>query len=425
MPDRKIAPPIKESVNYKIQLPPYEFFELKNKVPVYFINGGAEEVTKIDWVFDAGNSFEKKNSIAAAVAALLNNGTSKKNAFQISQHFEFYGAEFSAECFSEYAVLSLECLSKYLQELLPVVTELLTDAVFPENEIEIFKQINLQRLEVNLEKCEFVANREIRQLLYGENNPYGKKTEKADIQNIQRDDLVEFYNNFYLDAQCKIFASGKLPDGFTNMMDEYFGDLHLHKEKPFPLFERDAATKKKYRITNDPEGVQSAIRIARPFPSRKSPDFQASLVLNTVFGGYFGSRLMNNIREEKGYTYGIYSFLQDHLQYSSWMILTEAGKDVSGATIEEIYKEMKILREQPVGEEELMLVRNYLMGRQLVSLDGPFRIIDKWKSIILNNLDEKYFYDMINTIRNVSAKELQQLAQKYFVTDDFYEVAVV
>jgi predicted Zn-dependent peptidase len=149
------------------------------------------------------------------------------------------------------------------------------------------------------------------------------------------------------------------------------------------------------------------------------------MVLNNIFGGYFGSRLMSNIREDKGYTYGIHSYIQDHLQQSAWVISTEAGKDVCQATIDEVYKEMKRLKDEPVGEKELQLVRNYMMGIILGDLDGPFHIIARWKSYILNEIDENYFYKAIETIRTVSAEELQQLANKYLNQDEFYELVVV
>jgi predicted Zn-dependent peptidase len=147
--------------------------------------------------------------------------------------------------------------------------------------------------------------------------------------------------------------------------------------------------------------------------------------LNAVFGGFFGSRLMNNIREEKGYTYGIYSYLQNHIQRSAWMISTEAGKDVSEATIEEVYKEMAILREELVDDEELLLVRNYLMGSTLGDLDGPFHIISRWKNIVLNGLSEEYFYQSIRTIKTIQPEELQRLASKYLQPEDFYELVVI
>ena len=134
---------------------------------------------------------------------------------------------------------------------------------------------------------------------------------------------------------------------------------------------------------------------------------------------------MSNIREDKGYTYGIHSYLQNHIHESAWMISTEAGKDVAEATINEVYKEMKDLREELVDDEELLLVRNYMMGGLLGDLDGPFQIIARWKNIILNNLTEQYFYDSINTIKTVSAAELRDLANKYLNPDDFYELVVI
>ena len=148
------------------------------------------------------------------------------------------------------------------------------------------------------------------------------------------------------------------------------------------------------------------------------------MVLNTVFGGFFGSRLMANIREEKGYTYGIYSYLQNHVQQSAWIISTEAGKEVCEATLSEVYKEMQILRDELIPEDELSLVRNYMIGGILGDLDGPFHIIAKWKNIILNNLDASYFYDSVDTIKKIKASELQELANKYLDPERFYELVV-
>jgi predicted Zn-dependent peptidase len=144
-----------------------------------------------------------------------------------------------------------------------------------------------------------------------------------------------------------------------------------------------------------------------------------------LFGGFFGSRLMSNIREDKGYTYGIHSYVQNHIQESAWMISTEAGKDVSEATVTEVYKEMDLLRNTLIDEEELLLVRNYMIGSILGDLDGPFQIIGRWKNIILNDLDEHYFYDSIKVIKSISAEELKALAEKYLKPADFYELVVI
>jgi predicted Zn-dependent peptidase len=184
------------------------------------------------------------------------------------------------------------------------------------------------------------------------------------------------------------------------------------------------AEQKKYRISNDENAVQGAIRLAQTFPNRHHPDFKKVIVLNNLFGGFFGSRLMSNIREEKGYTYGIHSYLQNHLQESAWMVSTEAGKDVCEATIEEVYKEMERLRTEPVDDEELLLVQNYMMGSILGDLDGPFHIMAKWKNMILNNLPEDYFYQSVQAIKETNATEMMEMANKYLQPDAFYELVV-
>ena len=134
---------------------------------------------------------------------------------------------------------------------------------------------------------------------------------------------------------------------------------------------------------------------------------------------------MSNIREDKGYTYGIHSYIQNHIHDTAWLISTEAGRDVADATVEEVYKEMKKLREEPVEADELHLVRNYMMGSILGDLDGPFQVIGRWKNYVLNNLSESYFYNSIQTIKTISAEELMELAGKYLGQEEFYQLTVI
>jgi zinc protease len=423
--NRSIAPPIKDAVEFNLTLKQCTRFSLANGAPVYYVNDGTEEVALIEMVFDAGNSFENKNLVAAATNYLLKNGTSKKTALEINEHFEYYGAYLNRGCHSETSILTLHCLSKHLKELLPVVKEILTDSIFPEEELAIFKQNSIQRLSVNLQKCDFVANRLIDQYLYGAQHPYGRVSSVEDIRALTREDLVNFFTNFYLNASCKIFAAGKLPADFESVLNESFGNLRLNEDIPGVIHQPEMASQKKLRIMNDSKGVQGAIRIARPFPNRHHPDFKKVMVLNSLFGGFFGSRLMSNIREEKGYTYGIHSFLENHIRESAWVISTEAGKDVCEATIEEVYKEMKILREELIDDEELLLVKNYMMGVNLGDVDGPFQVIARWKSLILNGFDENYFYETMHVIKNISAEELKELANKYLKPEEFFELVVI
>jgi zinc protease len=422
--NRKEPPYIKDAVDFNLQLKPYEKFVLDNGVEVYSINAGAEDVLQIEWVFYAGNWFEEKNLVAASTNYLLKNGTSGKNAFQLNEHFEYYGAYLNRHCYNETASISLHSLSRHLEALLPVVKELISDSVFPEEEISIYQQNMKQRLNVNLKKCDFVAHRLIDKYVYGEEHPYGRFTRFEDFDAVTREDLLKFYQQFYLNGKLVVFIAGRLPTNIFSLLNKNFGDLKNQPVNVSPI-DVEPADEKKYRVINDPNGVQGAVRLATPFPNRRHPDFLKTQVLNNLFGGFFGSRLMSNIREDKGYTYGIHSYLQNHMQQTAWLISTEAGRDVCEPTIVEVYKEMETLRNELVDDEELLLVRNYMMGSLLGDLDGPFHIINRWKNIILNGFDESYFYKSIDTIKTVSAKELQELANKYLVPEKFYELVVV
>lgn len=427
MTHRKKAPAIVDPVNFQLKLKPYEKFILDNGVPVYAVHAGAEEVLMTELVFFAGNCFEDKNLVAATTNFLLKNGTKQKTAFQLSEHFDYYGSFLNRSCYNETATLTLHCLNKHVDKLLPVVEEILTDAVFPEEELSIYKQNQKQRLSVNLKKSEFVASRLIDAYLFGEKHPYGKYSSFGDYDSLTRSELISFYQKYYSAGNCMIFTAGKLPAHHIDLLNKHFGQLPLSNNFQIPELPLSSQHHpgEKFRITNDPNGIQGSIRIARPFPNRHHPDFLKAMVVNNIFGGYFGSRLMTNIREEKGYTYGIHSYLQNHIQHSAWMVSTEAGKEVCQASLDEVYKEMKRLTEELVSDEELHRVKNYMMGSILGGLQGPFQIIARWENMILNNLPGSYFYDMIHTIKTLSAEEIRTVAQNYLQPESFYELVVI
>lgn len=422
--DRSVAPKIVDAVDFNLQLKPFKKLILNNGVEVYTIDASAEEVMMVEWVYYAGDCYEENNLVAATANFLLKNGTSGKSAFQLNEHFEYYGAYLNRAAYNETSTITLHTLTKHIDKLLPVVREMLIDSVFPEGELTTCKKIMQQRLSVNLMKSDFVAHRLIDAYLYGEQHPYGKFSRFEDYEALTREKLFEFYERYYLKGKFIMFVAGKLPGNLEELLNKNFGDLSNGKIEPLN-YKREPAKEKKQRIINDPNGVQGAIRIARPFPNRHHPDFLKVQVLNILFGGFFGSRLMSNIREDKGYTYGIQSYLQNHVHESAWMISTEAGRDVCEPTIKEVYNEMQVLREELVDEEELLLVRNYMMGSILGDLDGPFQVIARWKNIILNDLDEKYFYASMQNIKTITAEELKQLAEKYFDPKEFYELVVV
>lgn len=427
MLNRKTAPVITDAVKFHLDLPPHEKISLSNGVDVFLVNMGTLDTLMMNVVFYAGNYFEPASLVASAANFLLKNGTRSKTAYEINEYFEYYGAFLSRHAAHETAELTLHCLNKHVDELLPAMAELISDSILPEEELMIYKKNMQQRLQVNLRKNDFVASRLIDTYLFGESHPYGRYSSMGDYEALQVDQVRTFYKDFYQQGRCMIFVAGLLPENIQSQLEKYFGGLPLRGSvKPeLPEYSLQPAKQKKYRITNDPDGVQGAIRISRNFPNRHHPDFQKMLVLNNLFGGFFGSRLMANIREDKGYTYGIHSYLTNLIQESDLMISTEAGKEVTEATIKEVYLEMKRLCDEPVPEEELQTSRNFMIGTLLGDLDGPFQVAGRWKSLVLNGLTENYFYRSVDVIKTVTAADLQELANKYLRPDDFYELVVI
>jgi predicted Zn-dependent peptidase len=220
--------------------------------------------------------------------------------------------------------------------------------------------------------------------------------------------------------------AGMFSEEDKKLINQIFGSQAWNQQEKvqLPVYEVQPETEKKHRILHDDKSVQGSIRLARPFPQKTHPDFVPMIMLNTLFGGYFGSRLMSNIREEKGYTYGIHSMMLNQKYDGAFMISTEAGKDVCEAAVQEIYKEMNILKNELVDEEELNLVKNYLLGSILGGLDGSFHIIQRWKGLILNGFTQERFYNNIEIYKSITPAQLQLLAQKYFDESAFYELIV-
>ena len=429
MINRSIPPTIHDAISFDFELPSVHKIDCPNGIPLYWLKAGAQEVVEITLAFKAGIWQESQPGVAQAVAALLKNGTSTRSSLEINEAIEFYGATLKVSANNDWAFVSLYCLSKHVSQLLPTVKEVIADAAFQVEELEIYQQNSAQRLELNLLQCDFVANRNIDALLFGKEHPYGRYTELKDIQALNSSLLRKFHQQYYIPKNCKLFVSGNFEDKALEAIVSAFGSDNWTQEVQILPAKLEYLIKpsgdRTINILNDPKGVQAAIRMARAAPTRHDPAFPELFVMNTIFGGYFGSRLMANIREDKGYTYGIHSSLMSFQHAGVLMIGTEAGKDVSEQTVLEVKKEMKIMREELVDDEELLLVKNYLLGSILGDLDGPFSIMQRWKNLILNKQSVTVFDRNISVYKNIKPETIRTLAQQYLNEDSFYELVVI
>lgn len=423
---RKIQPQIHSMDSFNLINPVKKIF--KNGIPVYVVNAGTQDIVKVDIVYFAGSFFQKQMLVARMTNRMLTEGTKTYDSFSISELMDFYGASMRASCYRDNAIITLVSLTKHFKNILPVFEEVVKYPVFPENDLKVL--LNKEKADFldSMEKVSDIASYNFNVLLFGNEHPYGKLTVIEDFDRITSDRLKDFYGQYYNSGNCKIVISGKITDDILALIEDNFGQHNWNNEISDSNSDYDFkinTIKEQKNVILKLDALQSAIRIGRPTINILHKDFNKLVILNTLFGGYFGSRLMNNIREDKGYTYGIYSSLISFKRSGMFYISTEVGVDVCEKAIEQIYIELKKLRTEQIPSEELNLVKNYLLGNLLRSLDGPFSIADKFRDIIDYEIDYAEFINKyIESIKKTNTNELKELAEIYLDESDMIELVV-
>jgi predicted Zn-dependent peptidase len=407
----------------KLVFPEYQKIEIKNEVFLYALKAGTQAVIRLDLIFDAGLVRQLQSAQANFTASMLSEGTPTKSAFALAEALDYYGSYFQTRANADDAVATLYCLEKHLSQCLPLFMEALTESIFPEKELDIQKKNSLSKLSVNEKKNGYLCKKHYYKNIYGANHPYAAFSTAENIQAISRETLQHFYQNNYIQGLKYVMVSGQFSESSITLISTHIKNSKF-EPKQFRQPVLNSLLNPGKHFIEKSDSVQSALRIGKSSISRSNADFRKLQFLNLIFGGYFGSRLMKNIREDKGLTYGIYSVLEPNLYGASWYIDTDINTKNRTAGIEEIYKEIEIIKTQPIPSEEINTARNYYLGSFLKSLDGPFSLADRLKIIIDNNLTNNYYPEFVSILNNTTAQDLQDLANKYFSIDDIVEVVV-
>jgi len=416
------SPPTRQIPN-KINITKAEEITLSNGVRLLVIDVGSEDVCRLDFNFFAGSRYQQKRIESRATLAMLTEGTAGLTSHQIAEKFDYYGSFCEHATDRDFGKVTLLSLNKYLDQSLQVLEKVIKRPSFPEKELETYRIKGKQSLIVELEKVTTLARQDFFKGLFGNTHPYGVYAEPQDYLDLQRNHLIDFHHKFITANRCTIVLSGKIGNDELNTVIKHFGESNWGAESTvlvdFPTISTPVQ-KKFFSLKAD--AVQSAIRIGRQLVDRKHPDYCGLVVLNTILGGYFGSRLMKNIREDKGYTYGISSSILTLKELCVLVIGTEVGAEFTFPALKEIYAEIDRLKVEPVSEAELDLVRNYLLGELLRSFDGAFAIADSITSLFeYNDLDYHFFEKTIETIKTITPEQLMNLANVYLRSNDLTE----
>jgi zinc protease len=421
-PHRRNGPPITSIT--KLTLPDVEILDLSNGMKMAIIHQEQYNVLKLEYFFRAGRSVETKKLISRATASLLKEGAGDMLSGKIADAIDYYGASIKTSSNMDYSYVSLHMMSKHLPYLVPVITEMLTRPRFDAEEIEKFKRLNIEKLKEELAKCEVVAYRELTEEIFGGSHPYGYNSEIADYESINREDLLEHFHNAYGANTSYIFVSGDVNPTVRKCIIETVENMApMSSLIDFTSSKVPIGPSKKL-ITSTTNMHQSAIKMGRRLFDKHHPDNPDVFLLNALLGGYFGSRLMTNIREDKGYTYDIFSSMDQMLYDGYFSISTETTPKYVEPLIQDIYLEIEKLQNDPIPQEELTMVKNYLMGSFMNLLDGPLNSISFVKTMVLTDQKLDEFHTFVDKILDLTSTDMNLTAQKYLQTDMLKTVIV-
>ena len=378
----------------------------------------------MQWVFENTDFDPLKPLVNSAVAGMLLEGTNTLSSAQIAEKADFYGAFLHPEYSYDHTILTLFSLNKHIGKLIPLVFDILTDSIFPEKELNTYIRNHKQRMKISMERNDYVARKKFNHVLFGDSR-YGYDQEESDYDLLNCEDIQQNYRDKIIPKNCTMFISGKIDPALLNELKVVFGEQWDNsQEKQSVAIQILNEVSSELVLVEKVDSVQSAIRIGNRSIPRSHPDFPGIQVLNTIFGGYFGSRLMMNIREEKGYTYGIGSGIGVMEFTSLFTIASEVGTDVCAATLIEIEKEMARLNTELVSDEELTLVKNYILGSLMGSLENVFSHTDKFKQVHFSGLSLDYYLYYTEVVNSIGAEELKVLANRYLDFDKMAKVVV-
>lgn len=416
--DRSIVPEISDNVS--LSTLPVEHVVLDNGVKIDFINGGSQEILKIELIFDAGSKYQSKSLQASIAFDLILEGTKRLSGIEFADSIDLLGGFLSAETTKDFGTVTLFVLNKYLKESIDLVTEMLTSPRIGEDDFKRLLENSKNNFLINQEKTSYVAKQKLNERLFA-GSLYAGVADLSSFDNLKYSDINDFVENHIVGSCFSVLVSGKVRGVDVETISSSLGSLSVVNECCKIVCSNPSFESGHYHIKKENE--QCSLSIGKIMPSKNHPDTHKISFVNTILGGYFGSRLMQNIREDKGWTYGISSAIFSFEDISSLMIGADVLKNKEIATIEEIKKEIIKLQTELVSEKELVLLRNYLKGKLVKGFDGAFEQADRFFTINTFGLDWSFYDDYIETIETITAEEVREVAIKYFSFDELVIVS--
>ncbi len=361
---------------------------------------------------------------------MLREGCRGYTAEEFAERLDYYGAWLELSVAMNRTFVTVYTLKKHFAPIMELVQCMITEPTYSEERFGTVCTNNKAQFMINMQKGNVLAMRALRQSIYDDTHPCGMNVTAEDYDALQVSDIVEYYHCHYGSRTCQIYLSGDVGDAMPAYIESLFGnkewgdgsqDKNRKKGDEPPHPNNPDARAQYIRLES---AVQDSIRMGCLLMDVNDPDYLSMRILTTILGGYFGSRLMKNVREEKGYTYHIGSDLATNTPQVMLMIHCEAQAGKADEVISEVYREMLRLHTEPISEDELLMVRNYMIGEICRNYESAFSLSDAYIFMEHLGLPPTHLEQTINAIRTTDAPRLQQLAQRYLRPEMLHTVVV-
>ncbi len=338
------------------------------------------------------------------------------SAHQIAEQLDYYGSYFDVNIDRDNVYVSFCSLSKFVNQTLDVAEQIILHPTFAEHEVQNYCAKRKQRLMIEREKVETKAREEFAKSLFGAQHPYSISYHEDEYDNLTRDKIVDIYNTFYRAERCFVVCSGRIGQAELDRIIALASAIPQGGDSPLKEFPE--VESRPFHIVECANAVQSSIRIGRRLFTRSHPDFLGMQIIATALGGYFGSRLMQSLRERRGLTYGVMATMVNFARDGYFAIATQVGVESTREAIEIIMDEVERMRHELMSEEELEMVRRIMVGEIMRILDGPFGVADVTIENILCGDDNSIIASNVRRIERYTSEELLALAQKHLDPED-------
>ena len=405
--------------------PNYETQETSEGLTIYVIESDRQPTITYRLMFRSGGLFDgEKSGLAEFVADMLDKGVKGKTGYELASEIDFIGASLSATASSDFIAVSVSGLSKYKEKLLDILKSVVLEPAFPGDELEKLRQRTLSNLISERSEPDALIGKLRRKLVYGE-GAYGSFQTEESVASITRDDLIAFHKVHFLPNNASLAIVGSF-DGPTELarVKSELGKWKPAELPPLPDLSFPEVDGGTIHLLDREDSVQSTLRVAQQSVPKSNPDTPELRVVMSILGGGFSGRLFQNLREDKGFTYGAGAYSANAAKLGAIISYADVRNEVTADAVKEIFNELNRIREEPIPVAELEMHQKYLAGNYMLSLEQPLTIARLVQEIDVYGLARDYYQTYVSQLMSVTPELAAELANKYVLPENSI-VAVV